>query len=378
MELTDSTSSYPSHSVWPLSLTMDRLSEYLGGSGKSKLFWSMIRDGINPTGAESTLSLRVQQHLQTTFGSVLDDKYLATCVNLETVSTCGGRKQLHTMQDGLQVESVIIPHNVLPRSTVCVSNQIGCDRGCIFCATGKMGLVRNLTPDEILSQVFWAKKSIRENNLQPLRNIVFMGMGDIGRNLESVRTAVDVLTDHNRFAIAPSKVTLSTVGPDPEIFSELAQMPGTLAWSLHSAVPEIRKKLVPSSRFHDPSELRDGLLRALLKYKTPKHRSILVAITLLKGINTRQEDAEALAVFLQPLRDCGVRVCVDLIPYNNIGVDELQRPDDHEIEIYKNVLQRDGFVHSVRLTRGEEDASACGMLATSRKPRTVDESNVVY
>jgi adenine C2-methylase RlmN of 23S rRNA A2503 and tRNA A37 len=93
-----------------------------------------------------------------------------------------------------------------------------------------MGLVKNLTPDEILSQVYWAKMSIRKHNLQPLKNIVFMGMGDIGKNLASVRAAAQVLTDQNRFGIAPSKVTLSTVGPTPDTFHELAQIPGTLAW----------------------------------------------------------------------------------------------------------------------------------------------------
>ncbi|KAJ1434329.1 hypothetical protein B484DRAFT_326186 [Ochromonadaceae sp. CCMP2298] len=296
---------------------------------------------------------------------------MPTGVALETVSSCGGRKQLHSMRDGLQVESVIIPHGELPRVTLCVSSQVGCDRGCVFCATGKMGLVRNLTPDEILSQVFWAKLAVRRHGLQPLRNIVFMGMGDAGRNLPAVSLAAAALVDHQRFGIAASKVTLSTVGPTPEVFSELAQIPGTIAWSLHSALPELRQKLVPSSRYHDPSALREGLISAMLAHKSPKHRSVMVAVTLLRGVNSARGDAEALAAFLGPVREQGIKVSVDLIPYNDIGMEDLTRPTDEEITAYKDVLYRAGFQHSVRLTRGQEDASACGMLATSRRPQTV-------
>lgn len=351
----------------PLGLPFNELSSILGGSGKSKQLWTMLRSGDDPLGPESQLSFKVQGLLREKFETGI----IPTKISTETVSSCGGRKQLHVLSDGLEVESVLIPHERLPRTTLCVSSQVGCDRGCIFCATGKMGLVRNLNAEEILSQLALAKRTVRLHNLHPLKNIVFMGMGDIGMNLNTVSKAVEAIVDHERFAMASSKVTLSTVGPNPEVFDQLAQMGGTLAWSLHSAVPELRKKLVPSSRYHDPSVLRDALQTALLKHKSPKNRSVMIACTLMHGINCEVHDAEVLVDFLRPLSESGVKVNVDLIPYNDIGFPGISRPTDAEIVAFKEVLWRSGLNHSVRLTRGENEASACGMLATKRKPSSI-------
>ena len=124
-----------------------------------------------------------------------------------------------------------------------------------------------------------------------------MGMGDSGRNVEAVGEAVRCLTDRDRMSMAQSKVTISTVGPSPEVFMKLADLPGTLAWSLHAADDSIRRKLVPSTR-HSTVELRDGLIKALETRKSLRSRTIMIALTLIEGVNDSLEDAMKLAGIL--------------------------------------------------------------------------------
>lgn len=139
----------------------------------------------------------------------------ATEIVKQTVSDCGTRKLLQTLDDGQAVESVLIPSHKFDRTTLCVSTQVGCDRGCAFCLTGKMGLVRSLTAEEIISQVFRGLQVSTENNMPPMTNVVFMGMGDAGRNIANVREAVECMVDRQRLGMAAGKITVSTVGPHP-------------------------------------------------------------------------------------------------------------------------------------------------------------------
>ena len=270
------------------------------------------------------------------------------------------------MNDGQSVESVLIPAYKFDRTTLCVSTQIGCDRGCAFCLTGKMGLLRNLTSVEILSQVFNGLHIASRENMPPMSNIVFMGMGDSGRNLDAVGDAVHALTDRDRFSMAASKITVSTVGPSPEAFLTLAKMPGTLAWSLHAADDVIRKKLVPSTR-HTTAELRDGLVAALKTRPAMRTRTIMIALTLIDGINDSEVDAIKLADFLRPMLTDVPKIAIDLIPYNDIEVmPDFRKPSKERIKIFQERMRMEGYFCTVRVTRGEDESSACGMLATKR------------
>jgi 23S rRNA (adenine2503-C2)-methyltransferase len=130
---------------------------------------------------------------------------------------------------------------------------------------------------------------------------------------------VAALADRDRFAMAAAKITISTVGPSPETFHRLARMPGTLAWSLHSPDDEIRRRLVPSTR-HTAVELRDGLVDALKTRAAMRTRTIMVALTLIDGINDSPDDAHKLAEFLRPMLDEVPKIAIDLIPYNDIEV----------------------------------------------------------
>jgi 23S rRNA (adenine2503-C2)-methyltransferase len=348
-----------------LSMPFDTLSERLGGSGKAKIIWESLKKGIDPLvhDGEDGLSTKAKGILTT----ILEGQSLIpTTVITETLSDCGTLKLLQKLDaDNLHVESVLIPSVKFDRTTLCVSTQIGCDRGCAFCLTGKMGLIRNLTSSEIIAQVIRGLQvSIREN-MPPMTNIVFMGMGDSARNIVNVGEAVHALTDRKKMSMAAAKITISTVGPNPESFMTLASYPGTLAWSLHSPDDAIRKKLVPSTK-HTTIELRDGLLRALETRTALRTRTIMIALTLIDGINDSIEDARKLAEFIKPMNEIAPKIAIDLIPYNDISVPEFRRPSREKINEYQSYLRDNGIFCSVRVTRGDEESSACGMLATER------------
>ena len=264
----------------PLECSFQQLTSMMNGSGKAKTIWKSLRRGENPLELKPTV---LSEKAKLILRSILCERPLVpTTVNLLTSSDCGTRKFLCDLEDGNRIESVLIPSTKFDRTTLCVSTQVGCDRGCIFCATGKMGIQRNLTTCEILGQVYHGLKISRQSNMPNLTNIVFMGMGDAGRSIDAVGQAVNCLTDRDRFCFAQSKVTVSTVGPSPEIFATLAGLPCGLAWSLHAARDDLRRKLVPSTR-HSTIELRDGLISALSTRRTIKQRTLMIAVTLVNG-----------------------------------------------------------------------------------------------
>ena len=349
-----------------LSLTFPQVSELLGGTGRARTFWNYIKNGEHPLLAPITQAWSEKSRMSLL--EYLENKPLiSTSVSSETLSPCGTRKFLQTLSDFQSIESVLIPSVKFDRTTLCVSTQIGCDRGCAFCLTGTMGLIRNLTADEIISQVFQGMAiSVREN-MPPLRNVVFMGMGDSARNMDEVGKAVRCLADRDRFSMAQSKITISTVGPSPEAFRTLAQMPGSLAWSLHSADNNIRKKLVPSTK-HTTIELREGFISALASRPSLHARTVMIALTLINGINDSLNDAAKLAEFIQPIYEVAPKIMIDLIPYNDHHENpEFTRPSREKVNEFQHYLRQKGIYCSVRVTRGDEEFSACGMLVTKRQ-----------
>ncbi|GMI00662.1 hypothetical protein TrVE_jg13302 [Triparma verrucosa] len=362
-------------------MPFNELSEAIGGSGKAKLIWSDLRNGVDPLDpSTSSISPRAQSNLKI-MTAMDNDSLLSTTLNENdiTLSSCGTQKMLMSLEDNNKIESVLIPSYKFDRTTLCVSTQIGCDRGCRFCATGKMGLIRNLKGHEIISQVVHALRVVKKDVLMPpLRNIVFMGMGDAGQNVEEVRKAVIALTDNEGLKFANSKCTLSTVGGSPETFSQLAACPGSLAWSLHSPIDEKRKRLVPSTK-HTTVELRDGLIKALQSRKSKKSRTMMIACTLISGINDGVEDADALAEFVQPIIEVAGKVALDIIPYNDIDLDGdglvgeqgvvYRSPSVAAVKLFTDRLKKRGCYVCLRTPRGDSENSACGMLATERKSK---------
>ena len=254
--------------------------------------------------------------------------------------------------------------------------------GCTFCATGRMGKLRSLTSDEILAQMFFARKICRLYELPPVTNVVFMGMGEPADNAAAVVQATKILTARSLFQLSASKVTVSTVAPTPQAFATLAQAPCVLAWSVHAANDSLRRKLVPTTKY-TMAELRQGFVDALLS-RPVNARTCMIEVTLIHGINDGDEQADELADFclsgiVQAVPGC--KLMVNLIPYNNIGggggsdlsFSKYQRPDPERVRAFQERLWNHGLYAHVRATRGDDATAACGQLATTKHKRNQNQ-----
>lgn len=413
-----------------LSFTFEELSQHLGGTGKAKACWDCLRLGIDPiwyysgtgtkehqedpnTTKENAGHLlqgwsrqQVEEHLAITRtrGSVTNlgketvqllqkvggDRVEEEIAKLSQISISpdGTTKLLlQLVSDGLEVETVIIPWDDRGKSTICVSSQVGCKQGCTFCSTGRMGKLRSLSTAEILAQMYWANKIQRllleqhkdinefQNviKLYPIDNCVFMGMGEPADNIPAVVKAASIMADGNLFQLAPRRITISTVAPNPAVFEKLAKAPVVLAWSVHSSRDEIRRQLVPTTK-HSMEELRDGLINAL-RWRSKRLRNTMLEITLLDEINDSVEDAQHLADFCRPFYEIkGLKLTVNLIPWNDISASfgpasGYRQPKKERVRAYQKVLGENGILCFVRTTRGDEENAACGMLSTKKRKK---------
>lgn len=346
----------------------------LGGSGRSKLLWDILRQGEDPYADASPIGKKFRRALEASFQRPTYD------VIDEASSECGTRKLLLSLPDtGSEVETVIIPSPNGEFSTLCVSSQVGCRQACSFCATGTMGLLRSLGAEEILAQVHAAAACIGGSRaaLPPLRNVVFMGMGEPADNFEAVSTALESLIHPHGFGLAKRHVCVSTVGPSPEHIRRLTPLPARLAWSVHAADDELRQLLVPTTR-HSMAELRDAWKATL---EARGDRGLMAEVTLIKGVNDDAAHAERLYELLTPLPG---KTRINLIPYNaNAGLGaagQLFRPSPPEaVQAFQHKLVTMGVICTVRTPRGADDSSACGMLRVehqkrSRPPKEIQEA----
>ncbi len=229
-----------------------------------------------------------------------------------------------------------------------------------------MGKLRSLTADEIVAQMFYANKLCRHEGLPTISNVVFMGMGEPADNAQNVARAAKVLTTRKFFSLAANKVTISTVAPTPECFMEFAQSPCVLAWSVHAVRDDLRKKLVPTTKY-SMVELRQGLIDALLT-RPLNARTCMLEVALMRGVNDRIEQADDLVEFVRGMMDQvpGIKPHVNLIPFNDIGQSLYQKPLPEDVSAFQKHLQSKGVYTHVRATRGDDKTSACGQLATTK------------
>jgi len=188
-------------------------------------------------------------------------------------------------------------------------------------------------------------------------------MGDAGRNAANVKIAASSLIDGKKFRMARRKITISTVGPSPDCFRELADADGMLAWSIHSADDVLRKQLVPSAQY-SVDELRAGLIDAL-SLRPFRQRSLMLAATLIAGVNDSPEDARKLAAFVGPIVDVAEKVNIDLIPVNPTDhAPDFKRPSDDALDAFRDAVREiEPRVHiALRVTRGDDETAACGQL----------------
>ena len=409
-DIAEASSAGPRASISPLSHTLEELGVELGGKGRAQACYDCLRLGVDPLwyfesteGSEieddhtlgsgwsrqqiqEQLSGRRQEHglgskalklFRDRFGGSIEDQVAS--LSKVSVSSDGTTKLLLKLHaDGLEVETVIIPWSDRGRSTLCISSQIGCQQACTFCMTGRMGKLRNLSTDEILAQLYWANKACRIRGIYPCKGIVFMGMGEPADNAKNVVKSAKILVDPNLFQLAPRQVTISTVAPSPEVFEELGESSVVLAWSVHASKDDLRKELVPTTK-HTMSELRSGLISTLQK-RSKRLRNTMLELTLLDQLNDTEEDAQHLVEFCQPLLKevDGIKLVVNLIPWNDIDASfgpasNYRKPSMERVLAYQKVLVENGILCYVRTTRGDDENAACGMLATKKKRKELDD-----
>jgi len=291
-------------------------------------------------------------------------------VATESFSTDGfTRKYLLQLDDGRRIETVLM--RFTGRVTACISTQTGCAMGCSFCATGRLGFGRHLTPAEIVVQTRLIDGVLSElgpgaplaataspsphARHERLRNVVLMGMGEPLHNYDAVMRAIDILRDPHGPAISPRRITLSTVGVVPGIIRLADEArPVQLAVSLHAATQEERQALVPvAARWPI-----DALIDACRYYSTKLQRRIFFEWTLIAGRNDTPSQAEAVGRLLR-----GMDVQVNLIPLNPIGGYEGTPSDRAAARRFQDILAGYGLPSTVRQRRGLDIAAGCGQLA---------------
>ena len=276
----------------------------------------------------------------------------------KTVSADGWtRKYLLRLTDGQTVETVLMGYP--GRFTACLSTQVGCAMGCVFCATGQMGFTRNLQPGEIVTQVLHVQRELEELNGGRLRNLVLMGMGEPLHNFAHVMKALDILTEPGGANIGPSKISISTVGHVPGIRA-LSRHPKRyhLAVSLHAATDEERSALLPANQRWPLAEL----LEACREYSQITGDKIFMAWTMIAGRNDSPEHARQLAKLLQEMK-----VQVNLIPLNITDGFSGTTTSETTVREFQSVLQLAGLPCTVRQRRGIDVDAGCGQLKTTSR-----------
>lgn len=265
------------------------------------------------------------------------------------------QKALLTLADNNKVETVLMRHED-GRCTVCVSSQVGCPLGCAFCATGKLGFKRNLTVDEIISQVLFFARLLKKENIR-VSNVVFMGMGEPFLNYDNVMAAIKILNDKDIFNIGARHISISTNGVIEGINKFIKEdLQINLAISLHAPNDNLRAQLMPIDRKYPLPRL----MGAIEKYVKLKSRQVMFEYLLIDGINDQDEHARELAVLMKnPL------YTVNLIRYNPTG--SFEPSSAARIKKFKNLLLREGIKVTQRYSFGQDISAACGQLAARSK-----------
>lgn len=284
------------------------------------------------------------------------------------VSEDGTRRFLMKTRDGMPVETVYIPTE--GRDTICFSSQSGCPLKCDFCLTAKLGLLRNLTPGEIVEQIIVVLNDVYGVGVETPHgtNLVAMGAGEPFLNFENLIKALEIMSDKNGLFIVPGRVTVSTAGIVPKIteFTNLTRRPN-LAISLSAPSDELRDKLMPINKRWNINAL---MTAAKAFEKTLKRgERFTFEYVLLGGVNDSDEHAEALADLLEKheLR----RVKINLIPHNPAEQLDFHPPDADQVMRFKMILEARGVSAYVRTPRGRDIYAACGQLAAKQEPNLV-------
>ena len=352
-------------------LTYAQLSEMLTSWGEPRfradqvwrwLYRSLVRDVGAMANLPSTLRARLAAET---------DLALLTPLTEQASASGQTRKVLFHLRDANTVESVLMHYH--GRQTACISTQVGCAMGCVFCATGQGGLVRNLSAGEIVAQVihFAAARRDQEAEIeqtarvdpvsaQPVSNVVLMGMGEPLANYAATWQAVETLTDARGYHLGARRITLSTVGLVPGIRRLTEQeLPINLAVSLHAPDDDLRRQLVPVSERYPLAEL----MAAIRDYVESTRRRVTIEYALIAGVNDAPRQARQLAELLRGLLClAGPAPHVNLIPLNPTPDSSLRPSPRERVNAFHAALEEAGIPTTVRVRRGIDIEAGCGQL----------------
>jgi 23S rRNA (adenine2503-C2)-methyltransferase len=265
----------------------------------------------------------------------------------------GASKLLYRTDTGMLIESVIL-RIASGRTTLCISSQVGCAANCDFCATGKMGIARNLSPEELCDQVTQGGQLLAAEG-RSLRNIVFMGMGEPFHNEFNLYQTLDILTASRMYHISPTKILVSTVGIPGAMLRCARRHPQVnLALSLHSVRQETRERLIPLAKRYPLDQLR----ATLRQMNSLQNRPVMIEYLMLADVNDSLDEAHELTAWLD-----GLNVHVNLLPYNAIAdAPHLVGTERAGREAFAGVLKQAGITTTIRYSLGADIAAACGQL----------------
>ena len=341
-------------------LTYEQLEALLTGWGEPRFRADQVWKWLYSSLVDSFEAMRnVPKALRERLAAETDLALLTPLAEQESLSG-QTRKVLFRLRDGQTVESVLMRYD--ERRTACISTQVGCGMGCVFCATGQGGLARNLSAGEIIAQVLYFAREIRQSDLQPsasnlehpISNIVLMGMGEPLANFAATWQALETLTDDRGYNLGARRITLSTVGLVPGI-QRLAEqgLPINLAISLHAADDELRNRIVPINRRYPLAEL----MAAVREYVEQTGRRVTFEYALIDGLNDSVEQAQKLAALLH-----GLLCHVNLIPLNPTPGSPLQPSSREQVDAFRQELEWAGIQATVRMRRGIDIEAGCGQL----------------
>ena len=266
-------------------------------------------------------------------------------------SSDGTEKFIYNVEGGRKIESVLIPDK--ERATLCVSSQSGCRMNCYFCATGRSGFGGQLSAAQIINQILNVAQPDK-NGSDDLTNIVFMGMGEPLDNFKEVKKVIEILASPWGLAWSPKRITVSTVGKLPQLKELLDETKVHVAVSLHLPNINLRSQMMPAQKAYPIS----SIIKLLKSYDFSHQRRLSFEYIMWRGVNDDMESAKALVALIKGL-DCRV----NLIRYHSIPGVDLKPATEERMLMFRNYLNSQGIISTIRASRGEDIMAACGMLS---------------
>jgi 23S rRNA (adenine(2503)-C(2))-methyltransferase len=338
-------------------MDLKKLAAFLKEKGQPAFRLKQVRDAVYKSFAASwdeipALPAAVREELKGEF----------RIHSLETLKTQAGKKNdaikfLFELKDGLKIETVLL--NLMPEKwSLCISTQVGCPVRCPFCATGRKGLKRNLSPDEIVDQYLAAASYLKKTRNHKVASVIFMGMGEPFYNYESLAEAIHTITDPDLIGLGQRHVSVSTAGHVPAIRRFAKDFPQcNLALSLHATEDDLRNDLVPLNRTYPLSQLT----KAVNDYIAMTKRKVFIEYVLMDGLNNSRSQAAKLNSWLRSVA-APKYFTINLITYNRTG-GPYRAPAKDRVQVFAGLMEEYGFEVTIRKSLGSDIDGACGQLA---------------